>query len=169
VSTTVEQLNQYVTPTMATLEVFADARKQFKEWEKSDDPTLKKMGQRGTAFMESTKAAKWVGAAAETKWFRGAAKGSATLETIGSFIDEVLGGEDLITAAGKSVVQGAFVGTGVAIGTYAGAACGPLAAVCIPAAAAGAGWIGGELGGMANDQLDEWGFWEWTDGITRID
>ncbi|WP_228473205.1 golvesin C-terminal-like domain-containing protein [Streptomyces cyaneochromogenes] len=169
VSTTIRQLNQYVTPTMATLEVFADARKQFKDWEKSDDPTLKKMGQRGTAFMESSKAAKWVGAAADTKSFRGAAKGSAALETVASFIDEVLGGEDVVTAAGKSIVQGSFVGGGTAAGAYAGLACGPLAPVCVPAGAAGGAWIGGELGGMLNGQLEEWGVWEWTDGLTKHD
>jgi hypothetical protein len=127
------------------------------------------MGERGTAFMESIKAAKWAGAAADTKWFRGAAKGSAALETIGAFIDEVLGGEDLITAAGKSVVQGGLATGGALIGAEAGLACGPLAPVCIPAGAAGGARIGGELGGMLDEQLDEWGFWEWTGGIANED
>jgi RHS repeat-associated protein len=169
VSTTIEQLDQYVTPTMNTLEVFADARKKFKEWEKSDNQTLKRMGERGTAFFESTKAAKWVGGAADTKWFKGAGKVYAGLGAIGSFIDEVLGGEDLITAGGKALLTGGLTAGGAAVGAEAGLACGPLAPVCVPAGAAGGGWIGTEVGGLADSKLEEWGFWEWTDGLTKHD
>ncbi|WP_234322209.1 DNRLRE domain-containing protein [Streptomyces sp. NRRL B-24720] len=169
VSTTVEQLEKYVTPAMTTLEVFADAKKQFKDWEKSDNATLKAMGQRGTAFMESTKAAKWVGSAASAKWFKGAGKASAGLATVGSFIDEVLGGEDLITAGGKAVLTGGLTAGGTAIGAEAGLACGPLAPVCVPAGAAGGAWVGDQLGELADGKLEDWGFWDWTDGLTDND
>ncbi|MGR4880792.1 DNRLRE domain-containing protein [Streptomyces sp. LARHCF249] len=169
VGATIEQLNKYVTPTMATLEVFADARKNFKEMQKSDNPMLKKMGDRGTAFMESTRAAKWVSTAADTKWFKATGKVHGGLETVGAFIQELMEGEDLITAGLKAGLKGGLAAAGGSIGAYAGIACGPLAWICIPAGVAGGAWIGSELGTMADESLDEAGFWDWTDGVTKED
>lgn len=169
VAATIEQLNEWVEPTQEAFEFFADLKKTFTDWKKSDNATLKKMGEQGTAFFESHKTADWVASASNTAWYKGASKGLGAATTLADFIVELMDGEDLITAAAKATLTGTFATQGAVLGASAGLACGPAAEICSPALGILGGYAGGEIAGYLDERFDEWGVWEWTDGLTDRD